>query len=63
MKVTLLLTANWAIVILTSYASAEDSALLGKLKVKGIRKFIAFDIPLELARQRYANHFVVVARP
>jgi hypothetical protein len=35
--------------------------LIAKLKTKGIRKFVAFDIPLELAKQRYANHFVVVA--
>jgi hypothetical protein len=30
-------------------------------RTKGIRKFVAFDIPIELAKQRYANHFVVVA--
>lgn len=61
MKAMLLLTAYGPLVILTSHASAQDPALLDELKVKGIRKFIAFEIPLELARQRYANHFVVVA--
>jgi hypothetical protein len=57
----LLLTASGPLVILTSYASAAAPALIEKLRTKGIRKFIAFEIPLELARQRYANHFVVVA--
>lgn len=61
MRTLLLLTASGPIVILTSYASAETPALIEKLGTKGIRKFIAFDIPLELARERYANHFVVVA--
>jgi hypothetical protein len=42
-------------------AGALAPALIAKLKTKGIRKFVAFDIPLELAKQRYANHFVVVA--
>ena len=57
----LLLTASGPIVILTSYASVLEPALIAKLKVKGIRKFVGFEIPIELAKQRYANHFVVVA--
>jgi hypothetical protein len=61
MKTMLLLTASGPLVILTSYASALDPALLDKLRAKGVRKFLAFDIPLELAKQRYANHFTVVA--
>lgn len=61
MKTMLLLTASGPLVILTSYASALEPALIDKLKTKGVRKFVAFDIPLELAKQRYANHFVVVA--
>jgi hypothetical protein len=61
MKALFLLTANGPLVILTSYASALDAALLDKLKAKGIRKFVAFELPLELAKQKYGNHFVVVA--
>jgi hypothetical protein len=61
MKALLLVTGGGAIVILTSYASLSEPALLEKLAAKGIRKFIAFEVPLELARQRYAGHFSVVA--
>lgn len=61
MKALLLVTGGGAIVILTSYASASEPALLEKLAAKGIRKFIAFEVPLALARQRYAGHFPVVA--
>ncbi len=61
MKAMLLLTASGPFVILTSYASVMEPALLAKLRSKGIRKFVSFEIPIELAKQRYANHFVVVA--
>jgi hypothetical protein len=61
MKTMLLLTVGGPLVILTSYASALAPALITKLRTKGIRKFVAFDVPLELAKERYANHFVVVA--
>jgi hypothetical protein len=61
MKALLLLTGSGPIVILTSYASVSEPPLLAKLAAKGIRKFIAFEVPLDLARQRYAGHFPVVA--
>ena len=49
-------------VILTSHESATDPALIEKLKAKGLGKFIAYQIPLELARERYGWHFDVVLR-
>lgn len=61
MKTMLLLTAGGPVVILTSHASPLDPTLLDKLRVKGIRKFVAFEIPLDMAKQRYASHFAVVA--
>ena len=61
MKAILLLTAGGPLLVLTSYASALDAGLLGKLAAKGVRKFVAFDAPLELVKQRYSTHFVVVA--
>ena len=60
MKSMLLLGASGALVILTSFPSPMHPALLEKLKVKGIRKFVAFEIPLDLAKQRYGGHFAVV---
>ena len=60
MRAILLLTASGPIVILTSFASALHPALLDKLKGKGIRKFIAFDLPIEQVRWRYGGHFTVV---
>lgn len=57
----LLLTAGGPLTILTSHASPLETALIEKLRTKGIRKFIAFEIPLDIARQRYGQHFVIVA--
>jgi hypothetical protein len=60
MKAMLLLTANGALIILTSYPSPLDPGLLGRLQLKGIGKFVAYAIPLELVSARYAGHFVKV---
>ncbi len=61
MKVFMLYTGSGPLVILTSHASVEDPALLDKLKAKGISKFIAHEIPYELAKERYGGHFDVVS--
>lgn len=61
MKALMLLTGDGALMILTSYADPSDSRLLRKLETKGIDKFIAYDVPLDLVKQRYGQHFTVVA--
>lgn len=61
MKTFLLLTGSSPLVVLTSHESIENSTLLEKLLTKGIDKFIAFEIPFEMAKQRYGWHFNVVA--
>lgn len=62
MKTFLLLTGSGPLVILTSYDSPTAPGLLEKLRAKGIDKFIAWEVPIELARERYAGHFEVVRR-
>lgn len=60
MNTYMLFTGSGPIVVLTSHASALDSALIEKLAGKGIGKFVAFEIPIDLARERYGKHFSVV---
>ncbi|MDE2006364.1 MAG: hypothetical protein KGI51_07350 [Rhodospirillales bacterium] len=60
MKSVLLLAASGPLVILTSFPSALHPTLLAKLAGKGIRKFIAFDLPLDQVRWRYGGHFTAV---
>jgi hypothetical protein len=60
MKAFMLFTGSGPLVILTSHEAITDPALLAKFSAKGIDKFIAHEVPLELARQRYGGHFKVV---
>ena len=60
MKSHLLLTASGPLLILTSHESLHDPNLLEKLKDKGIGKFVAFEVPVSLASERYGGHFQAV---
>ena len=60
MKAYMLITGSGPIVILTSHNSVLDAALIKKLAGKGIEKFIGYEIPIGLARERYGAHFSLV---
>jgi hypothetical protein len=60
MKALMLLTGGGSMVILTSFDSPTASGLIAKLAGKGINKFIAYELPIELAQERYGKHFAVV---
>lgn len=62
MKVMLLLTGGGPMVILTSMNKSTEPELIKELAIKGIDKFISYEIPLELAKERYGAHFATVAR-
>lgn len=62
MKALMLFAGSGPLVILTSHGSVTDTGLLAKLRAKGIDKFIAYEISIELAAQRYGGHFQVVTR-
>jgi hypothetical protein len=60
MKSFLLMTGSGPLVILTSYTSIQDATLLEALLLKGIDKFVAYEVPLELAKDRYGGHYTAV---
>jgi len=60
MKSLLLFTATGPVLVLTSHESLHDAKLLGALKARGIGKFVAFEVPHTLAKERYGGHFQVV---
>ena len=60
MKSALMFTGSSPVVILTSYDSLLEKDLIDKLLAKGIDKFIAYEIPLDKAKERYGQHFEVV---
>ena len=60
MKAGIVFTGSGPILILTSYESFKDTDLTAKLGAKGIRKFIACELPLDKVRTKYGNHYQVV---
>lgn len=60
MKAGIYFTGSGPILILTSYDSLTDPRLVEKLAAKGIKKFLAFEVPVDAARQKYGHHFSVV---
>ena len=57
MKAGIFFTGTGPILILTTYESLNDPKLAEKLTLKGIKKYIAYEIPEDLVKQRYGNHF------
>ena len=57
MKAGIYFTGSGPILILTSYDSLTSPDLIQKLKSKGIKKFIAYEIPMDLVRNKYGSHY------
>lgn len=62
MKAGIIFTGSGPILILTTYDSLDAKAFKDKLAQKGINKFLAFEVPLELGRQKYGQHFDVILK-
>jgi len=60
MKAGILFTGTGPILILTSYQSLTSNELLKKLAIKGIKKFIGFEVPEALVKKKYGKHFNVI---
>ena len=60
MKAGIFFTGTGPILILTSYKSLDDPNLAEKLKLKGIKKYIAYEVPEDHVKQRYGQHFKVI---
>jgi hypothetical protein len=62
MKAGLLITGSGPLVFLTSHEGFVAPELVEKFKAKGITKYIAWELPVQLARERYKGHFEAVVR-
>ncbi|MGC8658807.1 MAG: hypothetical protein ACP5U1_07010 [Desulfomonilaceae bacterium] len=60
MKAGIYFTGSGPILILTSYDSLIHPKLIQKLEAKGIRKFLAFEAPVPLVKEKYGGHYHVV---
>ena len=61
MRAYLIFTGSGPILVLSTYPELTDDRLVGKLRYKGIDKFIAYEVDLEAAQARYENSFDTVA--
>jgi hypothetical protein len=60
MKAGVIFTGTGPILILTTYESLKEPRLAEKLKARGMKKFIAYEVPVEKVKQRYGTHFSVI---
>jgi hypothetical protein len=60
MKALMIITGSGPMLVLSSHETPNDNVFLGKLKAKGIDKFLAYDLPLEEVKERYGGHFQTV---
>ena len=60
MKAGIIFTGSGPILILTTYDSFTCDNFVEKLKTKGINKFIAYEIPIERAKEKYGMHFPII---
>jgi hypothetical protein len=60
MKAGIFFTGTGPILILTSYSALDDPNLVDKLSAKGIKKYIAFEVPEENVKARYGKQYDVI---
>ena len=62
MKAAVVFTGSGPIFVLTTCESLEDPKFIEKLEAKGLDKFIAYEISVDLAKRKYGQHFDVVMK-
>ena len=60
MKAGIFFTGTGPILLLTSYGALDDPALVSKLATKGIKKYIAYEVPEGLVKEKYGQQFNVI---
>ena len=60
MKAGIFFTGTGPILILTSYNTLSDPKLVDKLATKGIKKYIAYEVPEDKVKDKYGKHYNVI---
>ncbi|MFC1556341.1 hypothetical protein ACFL67_04600 [candidate division KSB1 bacterium] len=60
MKASIIFTGSGPILILTTFESLTDENFILKLSAKGIKKFIAYELPVELVKKKYGTQFTAI---
>ena len=62
MKAGIIFTGTGPILILTTYDSFADKNLIEKLSLKGIKKFMAYEVSVELVKNKYGQQFDAIMK-
>ncbi|MCB2226630.1 MAG: hypothetical protein KQH53_08115 [Desulfarculaceae bacterium] len=57
MKAGIIFTGTGPILVLTTYSSFDDPQFIEKLARKGIMKFIAYELDVDLVHQKYGGQY------
>lgn len=57
MKAGIFFTGTGPILLLTTYGELDNPRLAEKLAQKGIKRYIAYEVPEDLVKERYGRHF------
>lgn len=60
MKAGILFTGSGPILVLTSYDSFLEKNLVEKIRAKGIKKYIAYEVPVSDVKEKYGSHYEIV---
>ncbi len=61
MRSFLILTENGPLLVMTSHACITEKRLLEAMRIRGIEKFIAYEVPAERLHDYYGIPFEVIA--
>lgn len=62
MKALMLFAGSGPMVVLSSHEEPDDDVFLGKLKAKGVEKFMAYELSVEEVERKYGGHFQTVVQ-
>jgi hypothetical protein len=57
----LIVSGSGPMLLLTSYPGPDDARLVEQLRLRGVSRFLAYEIPVEIVRERYPESFERVA--
>ncbi|MDI6785507.1 MAG: hypothetical protein QMD92_02245 [bacterium] len=61
MKAFLMFSGSGPVLFLTNFSDIDDPRMIEKLKHKGIKKFISYEVPINLAEEKYTSRYHAVA--
>ena len=62
MKAAVVFTGSGPIVVLTTYDSLEDPKFIEQLEVKGLDKFLGYEVSIDATKKKYGQHFDAVMK-